>query len=100
MSSRRPERLSCRVQGQTAIVSLQDMEIWDGADLSRLREILTRMIIDDGYRSVGVDLSSVKYIPSGFFGMLYEWYESGGGGAPTQLPRGAWPDQRRGPGQA
>ena len=77
MSSRKSERLSCRVQGQTAIVSLEDMEIWDGADLSRLREILTRMIIDDGYRSVGVDLSSVKYIPSGFFGMLYEWYESG-----------------------
>lgn len=77
MSSRRTERLSCRVQDETAIVSLQDMEIWDGADLSRLREILTKMIIEDGYRSVGVDLSSVKYIPSGFFGMLYEWYESG-----------------------
>jgi hypothetical protein len=24
-----------------------------------------------------VNLQSVKYIPSGFFGMLYEWYENG-----------------------
>ena len=77
MSTRRPQRLSCRVQDQTAIVCLNDMEIWDGADLSKLREVLTQMIIKDGYRSVGVDLSTVKYIPSGFFGMLYEWYESG-----------------------
>lgn len=77
MSTRRPQRLSCRVQDQTAIVCLNDMEIWDGADLSKLREVLTKMILKDGYRSVGVDLSTVKYIPSGFFGMLYEWYESG-----------------------
>jgi len=77
MSTRRPQRLSCRVQDETAIVCLNDMEIWDGADLSKLREVLTKMIFEDGYRSIGVDLSTVKYIPSGFFGMLYEWYESG-----------------------
>ena len=35
------------------------------------------MIERDGYRAIGVDLSAVKYIPSGFFGMLFEWYEQG-----------------------
>jgi len=77
MSSRKRQRLSVRVDGDIAIVALTDMEIWDGADLALLRESLTALIENDGYRSVGVDLSAVKYIPSGFFGMLFEWYEQG-----------------------
>ena len=48
---------------------------WDGADLALLREALTAIIERDGFRTVGVDLQSVKYIPSGFFGMLFEWHE-------------------------
>jgi hypothetical protein len=77
MSSRKKQRLSVRVEADFAIVSLEDMEIWDGADLALLREALTNLIEQDGYRAVGVDLSAVKYIPSGFFGMLFEWYEQG-----------------------
>ena len=46
-------------------------------DLALLRETLTNLIENDGYRAIGVDLSAVKYIPSGFFGMLFEWYEQG-----------------------
>ncbi|MFM7920564.1 MAG: hypothetical protein ACKPJJ_10080 [Planctomycetaceae bacterium] len=77
MSTRKKQRLSCRVDGQTAVVRLDDMEIWDGADLALLRDVLTRLIQQDGFRSLGVDLTTVKYIPSGFFGMLFEWYEAG-----------------------
>ncbi|MFN9720926.1 MAG: hypothetical protein ACK58L_19700 [Planctomycetota bacterium] len=77
MSSRKKQRLSVRVEGDFAIVALDDMEIWDGADLALLREALTAIIERDGFRAVGVDLSPVKYIPSGFFGMLFEWYEQG-----------------------
>ena len=77
MSSRKRQRLSVRVDGDIAIVALTDMEIWDGADLALLRESLTALIENDGYRAIGVDLSAVKYIPSGFFGMLFEWYEQG-----------------------
>lgn len=77
MSSRKRQRLSIQVQNEAAVVSLEDMEIWDGADLALLREALTNLIEKDGYRSLGVDLSCVKYIPSGFFGMLFEWYDSG-----------------------
>jgi hypothetical protein len=77
MSSRKRQRLSVRVESDIAIVALTDMEIWDGADLALLRESLTALIENDGYRAIGVDLSAVKYIPSGFFGMLFEWYEQG-----------------------
>ncbi len=77
MSSRKKQRLSVRVEGDFAIVALDDMEIWDGADLALLREALTAIIERDGFRAIGVDLSPVKYIPSGFFGMLFEWYEQG-----------------------
>lgn len=77
MSSRKKQRLSVRIDGEFAIVSLSDMEIWDGADLALLREALTALIENDGYRAIGVDLTMVKYIPSGFFGMLFEWYEQG-----------------------
>jgi hypothetical protein len=77
MSSRKKQRLSVRVDGNFAVVALDDMEIWDGADLALLREALTAIIERDGFRAVGVDLAPVKYIPSGFFGMLFEWYEQG-----------------------
>ncbi len=77
MSSRKKQQLSFHVVDDTMFVSLDDMEIWDGADLSLLRDILARLVNEDGYLSIGVDLAAVKYIPSGFFGMLFEWYESG-----------------------
>ena len=47
MSTRKKQRLSCRVDGQTAIVCLDDMEIWDGADLALLRDVLNRLIQQD-----------------------------------------------------
>ena len=71
MSSRKKQRLTVRIENDFAVVSLEDMEIWDGADLALLREALTALIERDGYRAIGVDLSAVKYIPSGFFGMLF-----------------------------
>lgn len=77
MSLRKKNRLTVRTEDDLAIVALDDMEIWDGADLALLRETLTNLIEKDGYRAIGVDLSAVKYIPSGFFGMLFEWYDQG-----------------------
>ncbi len=77
MSSRKRQRLTVRTEEDFAIVSLDDMEIWDGADLALIRETLTNLIERDEFRAIGVDLSAVKYIPSGFFGMLFEWHEQG-----------------------
>jgi len=62
---------------QVTVLDLGDMEIWDGADMALLRESLTRLIKGERRRSIGIDMSHVKYIPSGFFGMLYDWYETG-----------------------
>lgn len=64
-------------QGGVTVLDLGDMEIWDGADLALLRDTLTRLIVGEKCRAVGVNMSYVKYIPSGFFGMLFDWYEEG-----------------------
>jgi len=56
-------------------LDLGAMEIWDGADMALLRETLTELIEDVGVRMVGIDLQYVKYIPSGFFDMMYDWHE-------------------------
>lgn len=77
MNRKKRQRLNIQVEGQMATVGLEHIEIWDGADLALLREVLTELIQKDEYGTIGVNLSSVKYIPSGFFGMLYEWYEQG-----------------------
>ncbi len=77
MNPKKLQRLNIRIDSGTAVVGLDHIEIWDGADLALLREVMSDLIEHDGFRSVGVDLTSVKYIPSGFFGMLFEWYETG-----------------------
>lgn len=77
MNRKKRQRLKVDADGETAVVGLDDIEIWDGADLALLREVLSELIEKDAYRAIGVNLHSVKYIPSGFFGMLYEWYEDG-----------------------
>ena len=77
MSSRKKQRLTVHTEEDFAIVSLDDMEIWDGADLALIREALANLIGQEGFRAIGVNLSAVKYIPSGFVGMLFEWYEQG-----------------------
>ena len=59
------------------VVLMGDMEIWDGADLALLRETLSRLVDAEHRKSIGVDLTFVKYIPSGFFGMLYDYAECG-----------------------
>ena len=56
-------------------VVMEDMEIWDGADLALLRETLARLVDQEKHQAIGVDMTCVKYIPSGFFGMLYDYRE-------------------------
>lgn len=59
------------------VIDLGNMEIWDGADLALLRETLTKLIVKERHHSIGVNMAFVKYIPSGFFGLLYDWREQG-----------------------
>ena len=74
---KKKHRVNLRMVDDSAIIGLDVLEIWDGADLIILREALASLIEYDGHLSIGVDVSSVMHIPSGFFGMLFEWYESG-----------------------
>ncbi len=59
------------------VIDLGTMEIWDGADLALLRETLTKLIDKERHHSIGVNMAYVKYIPSGFFGLLFDWREKG-----------------------
>lgn len=61
----------------STVIDIGSMEIWDGADLSLIRDTLTQLVVEKRKRSVGIDMSCVKYVPSGFFGMLFDWFEQG-----------------------
>lgn len=69
--------LQVTVQDGCRVINIGDMEIWDGADLSLIRDTLTRLVVGQRRRSIGIDMSCVKYVPSGFFGMLFDWFEEG-----------------------
>lgn len=57
------------------LLNMGEMEIWDGADLALLREGLAILIEREKCRAIVIEMQYVKYIPSGFFGMLFDWHE-------------------------
>ena len=72
---RRRQRV-VREENGLAIISLGEANVWDYGDLVRLRET-ANALISAGRRKVGVDLSHVAFLPSGFMNMLCEWTEKG-----------------------
>ena len=62
---------------EITLFNLGDMEIWDWADLVLLRDSLKRLNEAEKLHSIGIDMSHVKSIASGFFGLLFDWYEIG-----------------------
>lgn len=77
MSARRRKRLTITQEDGITFISLGAMEIWDGADLALIRDTLIEQVQDYGRSELAVDMATVKYIPSGFFGMLSEWKDRG-----------------------
>jgi len=75
---RRFKRMLIEVRDEFHLLQLGEMEIWDGADLALLREGLFRLIHDEHCEAIAIDMRYVKYIPSGFFGMLFDWQEKCG----------------------
>ena len=73
----RKNRMAFREDDGYIVLDMGEMEIWDGADLALLRDTLTQVIDVEKAKKVGVNLAFVKYIPSGFFGMLFDWHEKG-----------------------
>lgn len=75
---RRFKRMLIETRDGVLLLQLGEMEIWDGADLALLREGLFHLIADEQCESIAIDMRFVKYIPSGFFGMLFDWQEKCG----------------------
>lgn len=73
----RHDRMTIHEWDGVSVLDLGEMDIWDGADLSLLRETLFNLIVNQKSRLIGVNMLWVKYIPSGFFGMLFDWHEKG-----------------------
>jgi hypothetical protein len=75
---RRFKRMLIEVRDGLHLLQMGEMEIWDGADLALLREGLFRLIDGEDCEAIAIDMRYVKYIPSGFFGMLSDWQERSG----------------------
>lgn len=69
--------LTVKRHRRATVIDIGQMEIWDGADLSLIRDTLNRLIVKERRRSIAIQMQTVKYVPSGFFGMLYDWFERG-----------------------
>ena len=77
MASRKKQRMKIVDHQNVAVMDLGAIEIWDGADLALLRDTLHRLVDVEKHRAIGVNMAYVKYVPSGFFGMLYDCHERG-----------------------
>lgn len=77
MASRKKKRMTIHTWDNYKVMDLGHVEIWDGADLALLRETLSGLVDEDGEKLVGVNMQYVKYIPSGFFGMMYDCQDKG-----------------------
>lgn len=64
-------------EGSTNLISIGDMEIWDGADLSLIRDTIYQLAGSNDSVEIGIDMQFVQHVPSGFFGMLFDWHERG-----------------------
>lgn len=75
---RRFKRMLIESRNGYLLLHLGEMEIWDGADLALLREGLFHLISREENEAIAIDMQFVKYIPSGFFGMLFDWHDKAG----------------------
>lgn len=60
-----------RQEGLT-VLDMGSKQIWDGSDLCLLRDTLVDLCRDGCCRAVGIEMKSVKGIPTGFFGLLHD----------------------------
>ncbi|MDP7276475.1 MAG: hypothetical protein QF363_13420 [Planctomycetaceae bacterium] len=54
------------------VLDLGSREIWDGSDLCLIRDTLVDLCTAGRCHAVGIEMKSVKGIPTGFFGMLHD----------------------------
>lgn len=72
---RRMERV-VQMRNNIPVISLGRAQAWDYGDLVRLRQS-AGTLFKAGYHRIGIDMSRVIYLPSGFMNMLCEWTDRG-----------------------
>lgn len=77
MPRKKRQRISLHEDNGTVTLDMGTIEIWDGADLALLRETVSRLTEQEQKRSLSFAMTYVKYVPSGFFGMLLDCYDRG-----------------------
>ncbi len=77
MPRKKRQRIQLLERTGTVILDMGPIEIWDGADLALLRETVTRLVHGEQRKSLTFQMQYVKYVPSGFFGMLLDCYDRG-----------------------
>ncbi len=77
ISTRNLKPVAIDSRGEFRVVNMGTMEIWDGEELSLIREAFRRLMEEEECLSMGVDMRYVKYVPSGFFGTLCDWHDKG-----------------------
>ena len=77
VSTRNSKPVTIDSYGEFRVVNVGNMEIWDGEDLSLIREAFRRLMEVEECRAMGIDMRYVKYVPSGFFGTLCDWHDKG-----------------------
>ncbi len=58
------------------LLTLNEAELWTASDLSQLRDAIHQRL-NTGEESVCIDLSRVRHLPSGFFGLLCTFRDQG-----------------------
>jgi hypothetical protein len=78
-NTRKASRLmiATRMSDGVTILDTGGVQIWDGADLCFLRDAIKQLIVEEKRRLIGLDLMHVKHLPTGFFGMLFDWHQKG-----------------------
>lgn len=74
--ARKKRQITVCVRDGVSVIQLGEANVWDYGDLVRLRETASALI-SEGRRRIGIDLSNVGCLPSGFMNMLCEWQERG-----------------------
>ena len=75
---RRFKKILIDVQGDHHVLTLGKIEMWEGVELCMWRECLLQLNSRDRCKSVVIDMSHVKYLMSGFFGLLCDFQEAHG----------------------
>ena len=78
-STRKASRLmiATHISDGVTILGTGRVQIWDGADLCFLRDAIKQLVVEEKRKLIGLDLMHVKHLPTGFFGMLFDWHQKG-----------------------